>query len=238
MRRPGSLSVTALLAVSVLIPEDAHAAQDGIPVPPQVQARAADGRVTIRAARVTAPPHIDAVLDEEVYRALTPVTGFIQQEPDEGQPATEQTLVWLTFDDTYLYVGARCRDSQPSRIIANDMRRDGRNVSMNDNFSIIFDTFHDRRNGYEFLMNSIGGAWDTQITDERDVNRDWNVPWIPRSRRDDEGWTLGWRFPFDRCATAAAVRRHGASISGATSAGRTSSRTSARFRASTVPAGS
>jgi hypothetical protein len=186
----------SLIAIGVLLPGSVAASQNDIPVPPQVQARAADGHITVRAVRVATPPTIDAVLDEQVYRTLQPITGFVQQEPDEGEPATEQTLVWLTYDDTYLYVGARCRDSQPSRIIANDMRRDGRNVSMNDNFSIIFDTFHDRRNGYEFLMNSIGGAWDTQITDERDVNRDWNVPWIPSSRRDGEGWTLEMAIPF------------------------------------------
>ena len=183
------------LAVLTLTGFDA-AAQDGIPVPPSTQERSNDGHVTVRATRLTAAPHIDAVLDEGIYRTTMPITGFVQQEPSEGAPATEQTLVWLFFDDKYLYVAARCRDSQPHRIVANDMRRDGRNVSQNDNFSIIFDTYHDRRNGYEFLMNSIGGAWDTQITDERDVNRDWNVPWIPRSRRDVEGWTLEMAIPF------------------------------------------
>src|SRR5688572_12803465 len=183
------------LAVLTLTGVDA-AAQDGIPVPPSTQERSNDGHITVRATRVTAAPQVDAVLDEGIYRTTMPITGFVQQEPSEGAPATEQTLVWLFFDDKYLYVGARCRDSQPHRIVANDMRRDGRNVSQNDNFSIIFDTYHDRRNGYEFLMNSIGGAWDTQITDERDVNRDWNVPWIPRSRRDAEGWTLEMAIPF------------------------------------------
>ena len=161
-----------------------------------VQSRDAEGRVTVRATRVINAPRIDGLLDDEVYRALPPITGFVQQDPDEGALATEPTLVWITFDDDNLYIGARCRDSQPHRIVANDMRRDGSNVSQNDNFSIIFDTFHDRRNGYEFLMNSIGGAWDTHITDERDVNRNWNTVWTPRSRRDDEGWTVEMAIPF------------------------------------------
>ena len=42
----------------------------------------------------------------------------------------------------------------------------------------------------------IGGAWDTQVTDERDINRDWNTVWIPRSRRDAEGWTVEMAIPF------------------------------------------
>ena len=136
------------------------------------------------------------MLDEKLYQTLTPITGFIQQDPDEGALATEPTLVWILFDARNIYIAARCRDSHPERIIANDMRRDGSNVSQNDNVSVIIDTFYDRRNGYEFLMNSIGGAWDTQVTDERDTNRNWNTVWIPRSRRDAEGWTLEMAIPF------------------------------------------
>ena len=131
----------------------------------------------------------------------------------------------MLFDARNIYIAARCQDSQPSRIVANDMRRDGRNVSQNDNISIVLDTFHDRRNGYEFLMNSIGGAWDTQITDERDANRDWNTPWVPRSRRDAEGWTVEMAIPFRSLRYRGSGPRSGASTSGATSGGRTSSPT-------------
>ena len=158
--------------------------------------RDSQGRVTVRAVRIDEPPEVDGVLDETLYQTLAPISGFIQQDPDEGQPATEPTEVWLMFDARNLYISARCHDSQPSRIVANDMRRDGRNVSQNDNLSVVIDTFHDRRNGYEFLINSIGGAWDTQVTDERDANRDWNTVWIPRSRQDAQGWTVEMAIPF------------------------------------------
>jgi hypothetical protein len=158
--------------------------------------RDADGRVTVHATRVETPPRVDGILDDELYRRLAPVTDFVQQDPDEGQLATEPTLVWILFDATTIYVSARCRDSQPGRIVANDMRRDGRNVSQNDNLSVVLDTFHDRRNGFEFLVNSIGGMWDAQITDERDANRDWNTIWVSRSRRDAEGWTVEMAIPF------------------------------------------
>lgn len=164
--------------------------------PPPVTSRDADGRVTVRAVRVDHPPRIDGVLDDDLYRTLTPITDFIQQNPDEGALATEPTLAWILFDETTLYISVRCRDSQPSRIVGTDMRRDGRNVSQNDNVSIVLDTFHDRRNGFEFLVNSVGGIWDSQITDERDANRDWNTVWVSRSSRDDEGWAVEIAIPF------------------------------------------
>jgi len=195
--RPSTLC--RCLAVLLLAATPAVASQDpadGIPVPPAVQARDSQGRVTVRAVRVEAAPRIDALLHESIYQDLAPITGFIQQDPQDGEPATEPTLVWILFDASTIYIAARCRDSQPGRIVANDMRRDGRNVSQNDNISIVLDTFHDRRNGYEFLMNAIGGAWDTQITDERDANRDWNTVWTYASRRDEEGWTVEMAIPF------------------------------------------
>ena len=158
--------------------------------------RDADGRVTVRAVRVEDPPRVDGALDEDLYRSLPPITGFIQQDPREGEVATEPTHVWIVYDARHLYIGARCLDSQPHRIVANDMRRDGSNVSQNDNISIVLDTFHDGRNGYEFLLNSIGGAWDTQITDERDANRNWNTVWHSRAQRDETGWTVELAIPF------------------------------------------
>jgi hypothetical protein len=188
-----------LLALALATPAEAE--QQGSSQPAafaanQLMARDSEGRVTVRAVRLDQPIRVDAVLDEEFYQRLQPITGFIQQDPNEGDLATEATLVWILFDERNIYIAARCRDSQPHRIVANDMRRDGSNVSQNDNISIVIDTFHDGRNGYEFLMNSIGGAWDTQITDERDTNRNWNTAWTPRSRRDAEGWTIEAEIPF------------------------------------------
>lgn len=166
------------------------------PVAPDVMTRDGEGRVTVRAVRIAEPLRLDGILDDDVYRTVRPIDGFIQQEPHFGEPASEATQVWVLFDRDHLYVSARCRDSRPDRIVANDMRRDGRNLSQNDNLAVVLDTFYDRRNGYEFLVNAIGGMMDAQITDESNINRDWNAVWVARSRRDDEGWTVEMAIPF------------------------------------------
>ena len=54
------------------------------PALPATVTRDADGRVTVRAVRVARPIVLDGVLDEDVYRELQPIDGFIQQEPKEG----------------------------------------------------------------------------------------------------------------------------------------------------------
>src|SRR5918996_3901924 len=69
-----------------------------IPEPPATYLLAQDGRITIRAIKLTDPLRLDGLLDESVYRENLPASNFIQQEPHEGQPASERTEAWVMFD--------------------------------------------------------------------------------------------------------------------------------------------
>ena len=120
----------------------------------------------------------------------------MQQEPFEFAPATEKTEAWIFFDDDHVYVSARCWESQPERRVANEMRRDTNQLRQNDTFAVLFDTFHDRRNGYIFYANSIGGFADSQVTDEGPPNVDWNTVWTVRTAEFDGGWTIEMAIPF------------------------------------------
>ena len=106
--------------------------------------------ITVRARRLGTSLRVDGRLDERVYSSVEPTSGFLQQEPNDGAPATEPTDIWIFFDDESLYVAARCWDSQPERQVYTELRRDGRNLSRNDNLVVVFDTFLDRRNGFYF----------------------------------------------------------------------------------------
>lgn len=44
-------------------------------------------------------PQIDGVLDDSVWQQAPIFTGFVQREPEEGQPASEKTTVQLAYDD-------------------------------------------------------------------------------------------------------------------------------------------
>ena len=167
------------------------------PVLPETIARDADGGVTVRAVRVSEPVRIDGVLDEPVYQEILPAGGFIQAEPSEGMLATEQTDVWVFFDDDNLYISARCYDSAPeSEWVANEMRRDNFGIFRNDSLGILLDTFYDRRNGLIFNINPISGRIDAQMFDERNFNPDWNPIWDTQAGRFDGGWTVEMAIPF------------------------------------------
>ncbi len=165
------------------------------PVPPATIARDTAGRATLRAVRVTEPVRIDGALDERAYQDVPPVSGFIQVNPLEGEPATEQTEIWVLFDGDNLYVAGRCFDSAPeSRWVANEMRRDG--SGLGEFVGIVLDTFYDRRNAVELVVNPLGGRMDGQITNERAWNGDWNPVWDVRAGRFAGGWTFEAEIPF------------------------------------------
>jgi hypothetical protein len=171
-------------------------ADDASVIPPAVVARDPEGNVTVRATRIAEPVLIDGRLDEDAYRRVQSIEGFIQQEPHEGEAATESTEVWLLFDDDNVYVSARCWDSHPERMIGNEMRRDHQSLSRNENFGVMFDTFHDRRNSFMFHVNLLGGLTDALAVDERNVNKDWNTVWYARTSRFDGGWMVEMAVPF------------------------------------------
>ncbi|HEX2309699.1 MAG TPA: hypothetical protein VHH91_03200, partial [Vicinamibacterales bacterium] len=99
---------------------------------PQARGVAPTAAPTVRAIRSTSPMSVDGVLDEPIYAATPAIGGFVQQEPFEYQPATEQTEAWIFFDERNIYVSARCWESHPERRVANEMRRDTSQLRQND----------------------------------------------------------------------------------------------------------
>jgi hypothetical protein len=167
------------------------------PVPPAVISRGDNGRMVIRATRLAQPLRIDGRLDEEVYATIPPISDFIQTVPAEGAPSTERTEAWVLFDDNYIYVTGKCYDSAPpEQWTANELRRDTSQLRQNDMFGFLLDTFHDRRNGYNFYTNPLGGFADQIVTDEGNPNVDWNPVWEVRTGRFEGGWTAEIAIPF------------------------------------------
>ena len=93
----------------------------------------------VQPVRVEEMPVIDGRLDEMVGQRATVGDECVQQEPAEGEPATERTVVRFMYDAETLYVGVEAHDSIPDGIVATEMRRDSLRLFEEDNFQIIFD---------------------------------------------------------------------------------------------------
>ena len=166
------------------------------PEAPAVFAKDDRGRITLRATRLPSPLELDGNLDEPFYASVTAIDHFVQQEPNEGQPATERTLVWLFFDNNHFYVSVRSFDTEPDRLVANELRRDNFNIFQNDNITISIDPLYTRRSGVFFQTNALSAQRDQEVQDERSNNNDWNTIWRTRSRILPDGWSMEFAIPY------------------------------------------
>jgi hypothetical protein len=161
----------------------------------------------VRAVPVDTAPRIDGFLDEEVWETAPAARDFIQKQPAEGRPASEDTEVRVLYTRTDLFIGVMCFDSQPERIIANIKRRDSEDILQNDHIRILLDTFRDRRNGYIFVTNPLGARYDLQVRKEGkqegstrianpNLNTDWDAVWEVKARILKNGWSAEIAIPL------------------------------------------
>ncbi len=178
-------------------------------------------RPDVRATRVERPPEIDGIVDEALWQEIEPATGFIQQNPDEGQPSVELTEVRVAFDDSNLYFGIICFDSQPEQIVVTQNRRDGSLVDT-DSIQLLIDTYNDGQNAFIFGTSPTGIEFDAQVTKAGQTrgsggsparaggaggggaqragsaafNLNWDAVWRVRSSVTARGWESEIVIPF------------------------------------------
>ena len=162
----------------------------------------------VEPTRTSQRPRLDGVLDEIEWQRAAVINDFTQQEPSEGDPATERTVVRLMYDAEMLYVGVEAYDSIPNALIATEMRRDSRQLLDEDNFQIILDTFNDSRSGYMFVTSPLGAKLEQQIAEEGEggyssfnssnsnINIDWDGVWDVATQRTGQGWVAEIAIPM------------------------------------------
>ncbi len=166
-------------------------------------------RFQIEAAMTPQRLVMDGVLDDVGWASAKVVSTFVQQEPNEGAPATERTEIRVLYDAETLYIGVRAFDNSglPPRVT--EMRRDSDRILDEDNIQIILDTFKDARSAYMFVTNPLGAKLDQQIFNEGEgaggggfgfatsnINRDWDGVWHVAAQTVPDGWVAEIAIPM------------------------------------------
>jgi hypothetical protein len=160
---------------------------------PQASAASAAGSITI-----------DGILDEASWSKATPITGFHQQNPNEGAAPAQRTEVRVLYDSRALYIGARMYDSLGAQGIRAPLaRRDqlldsnGNNGSFNslttDKLIVILDPYHNHIDQAWFEINPAGVKGDQFNGDPS-----WDPIWQAASHVDSLGWTAEMRIPYSQ----------------------------------------
>src|SRR5262249_49409035 len=153
----------------------------GVEVASGQQVESTRQRPVIRALRLSDDDRItvDGRLDEAVSSRAVPAANFIQQDPDNGQPATEPTEVRIVFNSRALYMGVMCFDSEPDKWLGYQRRRD-EFLQADDRFMWNIDTFNNQLSGYFFEMNPSGLMGDA-LRGANFQNRQWDGTGSPET---------------------------------------------------------
>ncbi len=152
-------------------------------------------RPSITALRVETPPVLDGKMNDAAWAKAQVSEPLRQEQPEEGAPATEKTVFRVVYTSEALYIGVWCFDREPEKIISRLMSRDSP-LPKDDAVCIALDPFLDRRNGYWLMVNPNGAQGDALVTNNTDINDDWDGIWSVGARIDEEGWKVEVEIPF------------------------------------------
>jgi len=170
--------------------------QQSTPAPAAAATGSHDQAPSAVAARRSGTVQIDGKLDETAWQAATPVTGFFQYDPNEGQPASERTEARILVDDDAVYVGMRLYDREPRAIQSQLARRD--ESIEGDLVEITFDSYHDHLSAFIFRLSPLGARRDATVSATGQQDNSWDAVWEGNATVDSLGWSAEFRIPLSQ----------------------------------------
>lgn len=141
-------------------------------------------------------PVIDGRDDDPVWQKAPLITGFRVVRPVENGDPHFRTEARIAYDSRALYVFVRAFDPHPDSIVSLLARRDVQTPS--DYVIVMIDSYHDRRTGYEFMVNPAGVKVDVAISQDGNEDPSWDGIWDVATRIDSLGWTAEYRIPLSQ----------------------------------------
>lgn len=168
-----------------------------LPTAPDSATSSPAGPRVLRAGRLTGspPPVLDGRLDDPAWTGVPVATDFTQNYPLDGRPATDRTEARVLFTDDAVYVALRAYD-KPDSIVAPLTRRDV--WASSDYLHVVFDSYHDRRTAFHFVVNPAGVKLDIYHYDDVERDMSWDAVWDVAVARDSLGWTAEFRIPLSQ----------------------------------------
>ena len=137
---------------------------------------------------------IDGVLSESVWSQYMVFPGFIQRDPNEGEPATEKTGFSIMYDDDFLYVGIMAYASDVGSIRNILSRRD--DVTPSDWLFVSIDSYNDNRTAFEFGLNPSGVKRDLRRFDDENEDNNWDAIWEGKASINHDSWSAEFKIPL------------------------------------------
>lgn len=156
---------------------------------------------TLQAVKTDHPPAIDGKLDDAAWKDAEIATGFIQNFPTFGLPASQKTEVKIVYDNSAIYIGAYLYDN-PSLISKQITARDEEQQKYLDYFSVFLDTYNDHQNGFQFLVTTSNVQTDARLSPNMVLetgeygDKTWDAVWDSKVSLVDDGWIVEIKIPY------------------------------------------
>ena len=162
---------------------------------PPATATAPAVRRQLQAVRLSGEaPKLDGVLDEAAWQRAPVTEPFIELEPRPGPVEKHRTEVRVLYDDEAIYIGAHMHDISPDSILRELSQRD--DIGNSDWFGVFLDTYHDRLNGYSFIVTSGGVQLDARISPTSGEDGAWDAVWDSRAVLRGTDWFVEMKIPY------------------------------------------
>ena len=144
--------------------------------------------------RIDRPLTLEELISGEAAERAAVVKEFVQHDPREGEPASQETTAYVAYDRKHLYVGFVCRDTEPQKIRAHVTRRDA--IGGDDHVGVVIDTYYDHRRGYAFAVNALGIQEDSLVDELRGDDRSFDTLWHSEGQLTRDGYATLMVIPF------------------------------------------
>ncbi|MEO6904758.1 MAG: carbohydrate binding family 9 domain-containing protein, partial [Ginsengibacter sp.] len=138
---------------------------------------------------------IDGEANEDVWKKADVAKNFFMVLPMDTSQAKVQTEVEMTYDETNLYLLAKCFNAPRKTEIVESLRRDF-NFVKNDNFIVFIDPFDDQTDGFAFGSNAENAQWDGLMYEGGSVDLNWDNKWVSAVKHYSDSWVLEMAIPL------------------------------------------
>lgn len=156
-------------------------------------AAAQNGPLVAEIPRTLRPPRLEEFVNGTPPESALKITDFRQREPGDGNPVSQETTAYLSYDDKNLYVVFVCKD-EPGKTRAHLSKREA--IFGDDTVAIFLDTFHDRQRAYQFSINPLGIQLDGILVEGQHNDFSFDTLWHSEGRLVDDGFIVLMAVPF------------------------------------------
>lgn len=150
--------------------------------------------------KANSPIKIDGRLDEADWSTAEVAGHFHQYFPSDSIESIIPTEIRLTYDDHFIYLGAKMSNLEPrDRYVTPSLRRDYRGEA-NDGITFVVDPFQDNTNAFQFGVNPFGVQREGVISNGGatgfDLSLFWDNKWYAQAQIYEDYWVAEMAIPF------------------------------------------